>query len=169
MCSSDLRIDTIYGSTFVMLGPEHPLINQLADRSPDPAGFKRKAQEFRLQDKAARVSGEIEKQGFDTGFTATNPFTNEPVPVWVANFVLGDYGTGAVMAVPAHDQRDFEFATKYALPITVVVQPEGPALRGEDLTAAYDGDGVLVGSGPYNGLGWEAANKKMTEIGRAHV
>ena len=70
------------------------------------------------------MTGEIEKEGFDTGRTAINPFTNKPVPVWVANFVLGEYGTGAVMGVPGHDQRDFEFARKYSLPITVVVQQE---------------------------------------------
>src|SRR5439155_2165627 len=117
------RIDTIYGATFVLLGPEHPLVMQLADRTKDPAGFRRQVQNFRTQDRAARVSGEIEKQGFDTGFTAINPFTRQPVPVWVANFVLGDYGTGAVMAVPAHDQRDFEFARKFRLPIKIVIVP----------------------------------------------
>jgi leucyl-tRNA synthetase len=119
------RIDTIYGATFVLLGPEHPLVNRLADRSPDPAGLKRQAQAFRLQDRAARLSGEIEKQGFDTGFRAVNPFTGRPVPIWVANFVLGEYGTGAVMAVPAHDERDFEFARKFNLPVRVVVTADG--------------------------------------------
>ena len=75
------------------------------------------------------MTGEIEKEGFDTGRTAINPFTNRPVPIWVANFVLGEYGTGAVMGVPGHDQRDFEFARKYSLPITIVVQPEGETLE----------------------------------------
>ena len=117
------RIDTIYGATFVLLGPEHPLVQTLADRSSDPAGLRKQVQAFRLQDRTARISGELEKQGIDTGFRAINPFTQEPVPVWVANFVLGDYGTGAIMAVPAHDERDFEFATKYGLPIRAVVVP----------------------------------------------
>jgi leucyl-tRNA synthetase len=121
------RIDTIYGATFVLLGPEHPLVQTLADRSADPAGLRKQVQAFRLQDRTARISGELEKQGIDTGFRAINPFTQEPVPVWVANFVLGDYGTGAIMAVPAHDARDFEFATKYGLPITPVVIPVPPA------------------------------------------
>ena len=121
------RIDTIYGATFVLLGPEHPLVQSLASRSKDAAAFKQKVQAFRLQDRAARVSGEIEKQGFDTGFTAINPFNGEVVPVWVANFVLGDYGTGAIMSVPAHDERDNEFAVKYGLPIRPVVMPDvGP-------------------------------------------
>ena len=130
------RIDTIFGATFVLLGPEHPLVQSLADRSSDPAAFKKQAQAFRLQDRAARISGEIEKEGFDTGFRAINPFTNEPVPIWVANFVLGEYGTGAVMAVPAHDQRDFEFARKFNLPIAVVVTPDGKPASADGLTEA---------------------------------
>ena len=88
------------------------------------------------------MTGEIEKEGFDTGRTAINPFTNRPVPIWVANFVLGEYGTGAVMGVPGHDQRDFEFARKYSLPVTIVVQPEGETLSADALTAAYDGPGL---------------------------
>ena len=121
------RIDTIFGATFVLLGPEHPLVHELTERSRDSATLRKQVQGFRLQDRRARISGELEKQGFDTGFRAINPFTHEPVPVWVANFVLGDYGTGAIMAVPAHDERDFEFATKYGLPIRPVVIPRPPA------------------------------------------
>ena len=98
-------------------GPSIRWSRQLAEKTQDPAAFRKQAQTFRTQDRAARMSGEIEKQGFDTGFRAINPFTKQPVPIWVANFVLGDYGTGAVMAVPAHDQRDFEFARKFNLPI----------------------------------------------------
>jgi leucyl-tRNA synthetase len=126
------RIDTIYGATFVLLAPEHPLVAQFAARSADPEAFRKQAQTFRLQDRAARVSGEIEKQGFDTGARAINPFTNEPVPIWIANFVLGEYGTGAVMAVPAHDERDFEFATKYGLPIRPVVLSPAETRRIDD-------------------------------------
>ena len=121
------RIDTIYGATFVVLGPEHPLVQTLAARSTNPEGLRTQVQAFRTQDRTARISGELEKQGVDTGFKAINPFTNEAVPVWVANFVLGDYGTGAIMAVPAHDERDHEFATKYGLPIRPVVIPMPPA------------------------------------------
>jgi leucyl-tRNA synthetase len=157
------RIDTIYGSTFVLLAPEHPLVTALADRSRDPAGFRRQAQAFRAQDRAARISGEIEKQGFDTGFRAINPFTGTPVPIWVANFVLGEYGTGAVMAVPAHDQRDFEFARKFNLPIRVVVTPEGaPAPDPASLTQAVSNYGKLVDSGEFSGLTSENALKQMT-------
>ena len=163
------RIDTIYGATFVMLGPEHPLVTSFAAASPDPEGFRRKAQEFRLQDRAARVSGEIEKQGFDTGRRAINPFTKKPVPIWVANFVLGEYGTGAVMGVPAHDQRDFEFARKYGLPIAIVVRPDegaAPASPGE-MTEATSNYGTLLDSGEFTGLHYNEAIPKMTAAAKA--
>jgi leucyl-tRNA synthetase len=158
------RLDTIFGATFVLLGPEHPLVQEFAETSPDPAAFRKHAQDFRLQDKAARMSGEIEKQGFDTGHRAINPFTMQPVPIWVANFVLGEYGTGAVMGVPAHDQRDFEFARKFNLPIKIVVKPdEGPAPASEDaMTEATSNYGTLVDSGPFTGLHYNDAIPKMT-------
>jgi leucyl-tRNA synthetase len=156
------RIDTIYGATFVLLGPEHRLVQTLAERSTDSAALKQKAHAFRLQDRAARMSGEIEKEGFDTGFRAINPFTNEPVPIWVANFVLGEYGTGAVMAVPAHDERDFEFARKFNLPIRVVVTPDGEPASSDVLTDAVSNYGRLVDSGEFSGLSSEDALKKMT-------
>jgi leucyl-tRNA synthetase len=163
------RIDTIYGATFVLLGPEHPLVARFAGESSDPAAFRRQAQAFRLQDRAARISGEIEKQGFDTGRRAINPFTNEPVPIWVANFVLGEYGTGAVMGVPAHDQRDFEFARKYHLPIRIVVEPdEGPAPASpEAMTDATSNYGTLVDSGEFTGLHYNQAIPKMIAAAKA--
>jgi leucyl-tRNA synthetase len=161
------RIDTIYGATFVLLGPEHPLVMELAERTADSAAFRKHVQTFRTQDRAARMSGEIEKQGFDTGFHAINPFTQQPVPIWVANFVLGDYGTGAVMAVPAHDQRDFEFARKFNLPIKVVIVPEGEATPDADTmpeaVAAY---GRTVESGEFSGLTSEEAQKRMIGVAK---
>ncbi len=156
------RIDTIFGAMFVMLAPEHPLVEQYAAESSDPAAFRAKAAKFRAQDKSGRMTGEVEKEGFDTGRTVTNPFTGQQVPVWVANFVLGEYGTGAVMGVPGHDQRDFEFARKYNLPIRVVVQSEGSSLSADTMTEAYAGDGVLVESGAWTGLPWQEANRRMT-------
>ena len=161
------RIDTIFGATFVLLGPEHPLVAQFAERSKDPAAFTRQAHAFRMQDRAARMSGEIEKQGFDTGFRAVNPFTGQPVPIWVANFVLGEYGTGAVMAVPAHDQRDFEFARKYGLPIRVVVTPDGKPAASDGMTDAAPAYGTLVESGEFSGLGSEDAQRRMTAWAKA--
>jgi leucyl-tRNA synthetase len=103
----------------------------------------------------------VEKEGFFTGRYARNPFTREAIPIWVANFVLVEYGTGAIMAVPAHDQRDFEFARKYGLPIRVVIQPEGPALSDTTLTEAHTGEGRLVASGEFSGLSSPDAIERM--------
>ncbi|MBI3050021.1 MAG: leucine--tRNA ligase [Acidobacteria bacterium] len=161
------RIDTIYGATFVLLAPEHPLVAGLAGQSRDPASFRKQVQAFRAQDRAARMSGEIEKQGFDTGFRTINPFTNQPVPIWIANFVLGEYGTGAVMAVPAHDQRDFEFARKFNLPIRVVITPDGRPMDADRLTEAAEAYGTLVDSGEYSGLPSAEAQKRMVAAARA--
>jgi leucyl-tRNA synthetase len=155
------RIDTIYGANFLILAPEHPLVQEWS-REAGADEFRRNLQRFQAQDRNARMIGEIEKEGFDTGRAAINPFTGKPVPIWVANFVLIEYGTGAVMGVPGHDQRDFEFAKKYNLPITIVVQPEGEKLTLETMTEAKPGAGKLVDSGEYNGLNWEEANHKMT-------
>jgi len=157
------RIDTIYGATFVLLAPEHPLVEAFAAGSSDPAAFRAAVTRFRTQDRTARVSGEVEKEGFFTGRYAVNPFTSQQVPVWVANFVLGEYGTGAVMAVPAHDERDFEFARKYGLPVRVVVRPvDGGIPDADGLTEAVSNDGVLVNSGPWDGTPSDAARARMT-------
>ncbi len=145
------RIDTIYGANFILLAPEHPLVQGWA-KEPGGERFRENLLRFQAQDRTLRMTGEIEKEGFDAGRTAINPFTKQPVPIWVANFVLIEYGTGAVMGVPAHDQRDFEFARKYGLPITVVVQPSGEKLSPATMTEAYDGPGVMVNSGEFNGL-----------------
>ena len=170
------RIDTIYGANFIVLAPEHPIVQQFAAASADPAAFRGKVAKFTAQDRSARMTGEVEKEGFDTGRTAINPFTGTAVPIWVANFVLIDYGTGAVMGVPGHDERDFEFARKYDLPVTIVVEPasaqgSGEAglkpLNADTMTEAHAGEGRLVRSGEYNGLPWEEANRKMTADARA--
>ena len=161
------RIDTIYGATFVLLAPEHPLVERFAAGSSDPAAFRAKAAKFRGQDRTARLTGEIEKDGFDTGRTAINPFTNAPVPIWIANFVLGEYGTGAVMGVPAHDQRDFELATKFGLPITAVVQSDESAAAAGVPAVPYEDPGTLIASGPYTGLPSDEANRRMTSDAEA--
>jgi leucyl-tRNA synthetase len=145
------RLDTIYGATFILLAPEHPLVERFAGESPDAAAFRQRVRQFRALDRQARLTGEIAKEGFDTGRRAINPFTNEEVPIWVANFVLAEYGTGAIMSVPAHDQRDFDFARKYHLPIRIVVRsagtPESEAAMSEP-TTDY---GRLVNSGKWTG------------------
>jgi leucyl-tRNA synthetase len=166
------RIDTIFGATFVLLAPEHELVERFVREAEHPERFAGTLARFRAQDRLARLSGEIEKEGFDTGRLALNPFTGEPVPVWVANFVLGEYGTGAVMAVPAHDQRDFEFARKYGLPIRVVIQPEtgepGPVpLASDTMEESYCDPGRVVDSGEFTGLWSEEAWHRMTAWGRA--
>ncbi len=162
------RIDTIYGATFVLLAPEHPVVARFAEESKDTAAFRQKVSKFRAQDRSARVSGEVEKEGFFTGRHAINPFTGEPVPIWVANFVLGEYGTGAVMAVPAHDERDFEFARKYNLPIRVVVRPvDGESAVESEMTEAVSNDGVLVNSGPWDGRDSDDARRALTRDAQA--
>ena len=138
----------------------------LRRRRQTRSSFRQQVQAFRAQDRAARMSGAIEKQGFDTGARATNPFTGELVPVWVANFVLGEYGTGAVMGVPAHDQRDFEFARKFDLPIRVVVTPDGRSVDSSSMTEAAEAYGTLVDAGEYSGLPSAEAQKRMIAAAR---
>jgi leucyl-tRNA synthetase len=162
------RIDTIFGATFVMLAPEHGLVPTFAKESADEKAFLAQAQRFRLQDRAGRLTGEVEKEGFFTGRFAINPFTNLPVPIWVANYVLGEYGTGAVMAVPAHDERDFEFARKYDLPVVPVVKPaDGPEPVGEEMAEPSSNDGILFNSGKYDGLTSDAARAALTKEAQA--
>ena len=158
------RIDTIYGATFLMLGPEHPLAAQFAEASPDPQAVRDQIARFRGQDRTGRVSGEVEKEGFFTGQHAVNPFSGERVPVWVANFVLGEYGTGAVMGVPFGDQRDFEFARTYDLPIRAVIRPaDGGAVPDvAGMHASLPDEGVLANSGPYDGLSSADGRRRLT-------
>jgi leucyl-tRNA synthetase len=156
------RIDTIYGATFVLLAPEHTLVERFAKESTDPKAMRERVASFRALDRAARLTGAIEKEGFDTGRTAINPFTGEEVPIWVANFVLAEYGTGAIMAVPAHDQRDFEFARKYRLPIRVVVQSGADPVSADTMTEASSNYGRVVDSGPYTGQEAPAVIGRMT-------
>jgi len=158
------RIDTIYGATFVLLAPEHELVEPMIAGSADPRAFRHEVDRFHAQERTARLTGQVEKEGFFTGRYARNPFTSRPVPIWIANFVLGEYGTGAVMAVPAHDERDFEFARKYELPITVVIQPaSGPDVSVDTMTAAYVDAGRIVDSGPYTGLSSDTGWQKMAD------
>jgi leucyl-tRNA synthetase len=155
------RVDTIWGATFMVLAPEHPMVDGLLAGLADAAGRKQQIARLRAQDRRARLEGKLEKEGVFTGRYATNPFTKEKIPVWVGNFVLMGYGTGAIMSVPAHDQRDFEFARKYGLEVRVVIQPEGEKLDGATLAAAHDGPGRVVNSGEFDGLVAEEAIPRM--------
>ena len=143
------RIDTIFGVTFVVLAPEHPLVDALTtdERRADVQAYVNQA---RRQTEVERLSTEKEKTGVFTGAYCVNRLNGERVPVLIGDYVLLTYGTGVVMGVPAHDQRDFEFATKYGLPIRVVVAP--PGWNGEELSEAYVNQGVQVNSGPFDGL-----------------
>jgi leucyl-tRNA synthetase len=156
------RIDTIYGCTYVVLAPDHKLVAKVTtpERRAEVEAFAAKMAAISKMD---RVAEGATKEGVFTGASAINPFTGQPVPIWIANFVLSDYGTGAVMSVPAHDQRDFEFARKYDLPIKVVIQPAtGDKLPpGDKLEAASTEYGVLVDSGEFSGLPSEEARRKM--------
>ena len=159
------RIDTIYGSTAIILAPNHPLVSKLLENSPERFAVEPKLAAMRQASTKMADLATAEKEGFFTGRYALNPFSNEKLPIWVGNFVLMEYGTGAIMAVPAHDERDFEFCRKYRLPIRVVVQPlEGAPLVEEKMTGSFDEHekGKLVNSGPYNGLLVEDAIQKMT-------
>ena len=168
------RIDTIYGATFVLLAPEHPLVEEFVGQAPNAGELRANVARYRGQDRLARMAGEVEKEGFDTGRRAVNPFTGELVPIWVANFVLAEYGTGAIMAVPYGDQRDFEFARKYGLPIRAVVAPEPDAAGATPapfdpatMTEAFPGYGVAVNSGEFSGLPSKEAWTKMAEAAEA--
>jgi len=149
------RPDTVFGVTYMVLAPEHPLVEKLSQNTKQAEAVNKFIDNMKHLSDIARTSTEIEKEGVFTGAYAINPMNGEEVPIWIANYVLMDYGTGAIMAVPAHDQRDFEFARKYQLPIRVVIQGEDTPVDGADLTEAYVGDGQMVNSGRFNGLSVE--------------
>ena len=156
------RVDTIFGATSVQLAPQHSLV--AAFTAADPK-LKVQVDELIEQQKKAREAGDlgaIEKHGVATGRFAVNPYNGARVPIWVANYILADYGTGAIMSVPGHDERDFEFATKYGLPVVQVIEPKN---RVEPLDLPFvSEDGVLVNSGDYDGLTCVAAEKKLQEV-----
>jgi leucyl-tRNA synthetase len=159
------RVDTIFGATSVQLAPQHALVAEFTAADQE---LKTQVDELLDQQKKAREAGDlgaIEKHGVPTGRFAINPYNGERVPIWVANYILADYGTGAIMSVPAHDERDFEFATKYGLPIAQVIQP----VENEDGAKLpfVSEDGVLVNSGEYDGMSCVDAQRKLQEIAAA--
>ena len=156
------RVDTIYGASALILAPEHPLLRTLIKGAENEAELSESVEKLSRRLTRAADIATAEKEGFFVGRYAINPFNDERIPIWVGNFVLMEYGTGAVMCVPAHDERDFEFAVKYGLAIPIVVQPvEGDALTQGSLPAAFTDYGRSVNSGPYTGLPSEKAIEKM--------
>ncbi|MDD2619459.1 MAG: leucine--tRNA ligase [Syntrophomonadaceae bacterium] len=166
------RPDTVFGITYMVLAPEHPLVEKLSQGSGTIGDFINRMKKLSDID---RTSSDAEKEGVFTGAYAINPMNGEKIPIWIANYVLMEYGTGAIMAVPAHDQRDFDFAIKYNIPIRVVIKSEDSPLDASQLNEAYVEDGLMVNSGPFDGLsvaeGQKAIIKYMEEnsIGKGTI
>lgn len=158
------RIDTIYGATCLILAPAHPLVDRLLTNEIDRTRVKA------MIDAAARKDpGDIEKEGLFTGQYAIQPFSGAKVPIWVGDFVLMGYGTGAIMAVPAHDERDFEFCRKYGIPVVPVIRPvDGPIADGEAMKEAFTGYGIVMNSGDWSGTPSEEARTRMTAYAKAN-
>ncbi|RLB86984.1 MAG: leucine--tRNA ligase, partial [Deltaproteobacteria bacterium] len=146
------RQDTVFGATFLCFAPEHPMLKKIVRGMPQEKEVLEFVEKTLRMDSYMRTADYTEKEGVFTGRYCLNPATGEQIPIYVANFVLFDYGTGAIMAVPTHDQRDFEFAKKYGLPLRVVIKPPDRDLDEETMTEAYVEEGILVNSGPFNGM-----------------
>jgi len=157
------RPDTLYGVTFMVFAPEHPWISKWIEGTKIEPEFKKFYDEVTKQDKFARTDIEIEKKGMFIGKYAIHPITDEKVPIYVGNFVIYEYGAGAVMAVPGHDQRDFEFAKQYDIPIKIVIQPFEYEIKKEKMLRAYEGDGILINSGEFDGMENRSAIKSITK------
>ena len=146
------RPDTIQGVTFVVLPPEHPLVEKILKDNPNKEKLEAFCTKVRNTSDIERTSSESEKVGMYTGFNCVHPLTGKKVQIWITNYVLYDYGTGAVMGVPTHDSRDWMFADKYGIEKIIVIQPKDKVLKLEEMTGAYDEDGVMVNSGKFDGL-----------------
>jgi leucyl-tRNA synthetase len=158
------RPDTIYGATFFVLAPEHPLVEKITTPEHE-AEVRAYVEQAQRMTEIERMSAEKEKTGVFTGGYVTNPISGEQVPVWIADYVLMSYGTGAIMGVPAHDQRDFEFARKFGIPIREVIRPEGePPSDPATWTEAREALGVMVNSGPFDGTPADEAIAKVTKF-----
>lgn len=165
------RPDTIFGATFMSLAPESPLVERLMAGRPEASAVQEFVARVSQQDRLVRLAADREKEGVFTGVYALNPFTKAKIPIWIANFVLYEYGTGAIMAVPAHDQRDFEFATKYRIPIKLVIQNPDKTLDETHLNEAYeqqDGAACLVNSDRFSGLSAPEAKRRIAEAIEEH-
>lgn len=158
------RADTIFGATYIVLAPEHPLVKEIVKDRPQEKGILEFIDRVIGESKVIRVTADVKKEGMFTGAYAINPVNKQEVPVWIADYVLMEYGTGAIMAVPTHDQRDFLFAREHGLPMKIVIQSTVHSPQSIDQMAeAYEGDGVLVNSGPFDGLSNQEAKTKIAE------
>ncbi|UCE54400.1 MAG: leucine--tRNA ligase [Desulfobacterales bacterium] len=157
------RHDTVFGATFMVLAPEHPLVAELSKGTPQEKEVQAFVERISLQDRSAKSVEDYEKEGVFIGRYCKNPMTDKRIPIYTANFALMEYGTGAVMAVPAHDQRDFDFAKKYGLDIIVVVKPHDLDLESDTMKEAYVSEGVMVNSGQFDGMDNIVAMEKIAE------
>lgn len=164
------RPDTVFGVTFMTLAPEHPLVESLIAGRENEGEIRAFIERTRNMDRLDRQSDALEKDGVFTGAYCLNPFTGRRIPIWLGNFVLAEYGTGAVMAVPAHDQRDFDFARKFGLDMLVVIQAEGERLDPSTMDKAWTEPGIMVNSGEFDGIsnekGKELVVKALESMGR---
>jgi len=157
------RPDTLFGATFMCFAPEHPMLKDMVkglSQEKDVLSFIERTMKM---DSFIRTSDFTAKEGIFTGRYCVNPVTNQKMPIYVANFVLFDYGTGAIMSVPTHDQRDFEFAKKFSIPLILVIKPKDKEITAEGMTEAYEGEGILVNSGIFNSKGNIEAKDAITE------
>ena len=158
------RIDTIFGVTFVAMAAEHPFVEEFASRIGGEKADELRAFAKKMASRSAieRTAVGVEKEGINTGFFAINPINGKKVPIWIADYILTDYGTGDIMGVPAHDQRDFDFARKYSIPVITVVRPaDGAAPDGDTMPASVEADGIACNSGEFDGLTTSEAIQKI--------
>lgn len=158
------RPDTIFGATYVVLAPEHPLVKKLTTGTPQEKAVLDFIDKTANKSKSLRMSGDQRKEGLFIGRHAINPVNNESIPIFIGDYVLMEYGTGAIMAVPTHDQRDFEFARQHQLPMRIVIEDaQNPSITVDQMSQAYEEEGVLVNSGEFNKISNEKAKKKIAE------
>ena len=162
------RPDTVFGVTYMVLAPEHPLVPVICQGKPQEEAVNAFINQVKFISDVDRSSAELEKTGVFTGAYAINPLNNEKIPIWIADYVLMDYGTGAIMAVPAHDQRDFDFAVKYDLPIRQVIKNDDVSEADESLASAFAGDGFMINSGEFNGLSVAEGQQKIIAYMETH-
>lgn len=157
------RPDTVFGTTFMSIAPEHPLVAELSRDSDQQEEIQNFISKTIAAKQRQKPDHEVDKEGIFTGSYAINPFTGAEIPIYIANFVLMEYGTGAVMAVPAHDQRDFEFAEKYNLPVRRVIEADDQDIDENEMSQAWEGPGTLINSAEFSGLSNDQAKKKISE------